>query len=379
MVTLKYIETVKMGGKAPRALFILSDEEKIKNSKIAIFGTGIEAYLTYMYMSNIGIEVSCFLNNDSKLEHRKFCGREILRPFNVISQDYYIIISVGELKFYNEILWQLKAYHNNNYAVVFIDSFHDFSGTSQNLQNAVMEEINRILCNGKSMEEIVAPSINVGNSLKIFKEINELCWTTTWSNQLIAWMFEKYRYEGMPQNEIKLLEIGPGKGLFSAMVHNINAKIDINWLMFEMEEESNIAVKDRYTWYPANLFKTYYGKIEKPEYSIDDKYDIIIMTEVFEHFVLNPIPTMKKIASFLKEDGEIYFSTPNWGHLPIYESYRDMPLSLEEEDYKDMYIGHSYQYNRQELESIFDECGLYIEKYGLSDSNNHNAILKHKN
>ena len=126
------------------------------------------------------------------------------------------------------------------------------------------------------------------------------------------------------------------------------------------------------------MFKTYYGMIEEPEYRIDKKFDIIVMTEVLEHFSANPRVSICKIADMLKEDGVIYLSTPNWGHLPIYDTYYDIPDFADVEEYKASYIGHSYQYTRTELEQILDECGLKIDKYALTDANNHNVLVSHR-
>lgn len=175
-----------------------------------------------------------------------------------------------------------------------------------------------------------------------------------------------------------MLEIGPGRGFFSVAANCINSRIDIEWLMFELEESSEEAVAGRYKWWPANQYRTYYGVIESPGYRISKKFDIIVMTEVMEHFSANPRTAVRKIADMLKEDGEIYLSTPAWGHLPIYDTYYDIPDFTSMEEYKASYIGHSYQYTRQELERILDECGLRMDKYALTDGNNHNMIVRHK-
>ncbi len=37
--------------------------------------------------------------------------------------------------------------------------------------------------------------------------------------------------------------------------------------------------------------------------------------------------------------------------------------------------GHTYQYTKEELITIFERAGLKIERYDLSDSNGHNIVL----
>lgn len=118
--------------------------------------------------------------------------------------------------------------------------------------------------------------------------------------------------------------------------------------------------------------------IEEPEYRIQKKFDIIVMTEVMEHFSANPRNTICKISEMLKEDGIIYLSTPNWGHLPIYETYADIPDWTDLDNYKASYIGHTYQYSETELRQILDECGLKIDRYALTEANHHNLLVSHK-
>lgn len=139
-----------------------------------------------------------------------------------------------------------------------------------------------------------------------------------------------------------------------------------------------VAVSGKYTAYPAGLFKTYYGMIEEPSYEIHEKFDIIIMTEVLEHFVINPVNTMKKIKNMLTENGRLFLSTPNWGHLPLMDSYKELPEWTGKDNYLELQVGHAYQYSKNELESLLEESGLVMERYELSDSNNHNMIVKRK-
>ena len=124
-----------------------------------------------------------------------------------------------------------------------------------------------------------------------------------------------------------------------------------------------------------------YGYIERDEYVILKKYDLIVMTEVFEHFALNPVKTIKKLSRALEKNGRFVLTTPNWGHVHIYDSWTELPES-EEVDIK-RYLQltkcvHTYQYRKDELLSIFEKAELTVERYELSDENNHNFVLKRK-
>jgi 2-polyprenyl-3-methyl-5-hydroxy-6-metoxy-1,4-benzoquinol methylase len=44
---------------------------------------------------------------------------------------------------------------------------------------------------------------------------------------------------------------------------------------------------------------------------VQDKYDLIVFTEIFEHITFNPVKLWKTIYQILKPGGKIYISTPN--------------------------------------------------------------------
>lgn len=390
MVSLQYIDTIKYEAGRPKALFMIADIARLKESKVAIFGTGLEAYLTFAYVKDMGADVSCFVNNDKNMSGRKLCGLDIVSPDRIMDGTWYIIVAMSQSKYNNQVLWQLKVHHQNNYGIAFIDVFHSYKDFSPKLHATVMEAINEILCKRKGredmtvLEDYVSLVPNVGSSANsLLGDIPEFCWTTTWSHCLVEWMFEKYAGDSrspVKSDNLCMLEIGAGQGLFSLTVHKLNPSIDIRWLMYNYDEKSEKAVSGKYTEYPDRLFRTYDGLIEDPSYEIEDKFDIIVITEVMEHFVTNPVHTMKKIRNMLKENGCLYLSTPNWGHLTIYDNYHELPEWTGLNDYRNMSVGtgHVYQYSKSELYEIFEASGLEIKKYALSDHNNHNIMAVRK-
>ncbi len=393
MIGLQYIDMLKWEQGRPKALFMIADMEQMRKSKTAIFGTGLEAYSIFQYLKGNGIEVKCFVNNDKNLCGRKLCGLNIVSPDEVMDKAWYVIVAMSQSRYNNQVLWQLKVHNQNQYGIAFIDVFHSYKDFSAKLHESVMEAINDILRKGKSredmsvLEDYISLVPNVGSSASgLLGDIPEFCWTTTWSHCLMEWIYEKYANDGPDlytnnSSDLCMLEIGAGQGLFSLTVHKLNPLIDIRWLMYNYDEKSGKAVSGKYTAYPDRLFKTYDGLIEEPSYEIEDKFDIIVMTEVMEHFVTNPVNTLKKIRNMLKEDGYLYLSTPNWGHLTIYDNYRELPEWTGLNDYKNMSVGtgHVYQYSKSELYEIFEESGLEIKKYALSDHNNHNIAAARKN
>lgn len=376
MVRLQYIDTIGYEAGQPKSFFILADMELMSKSKVAIFGTGLEAWLTYAYLKKEGICAECFVNNDKRFWGKELKGIRIVEPSTVMDKSYYVVSAMTQIKYNNEVLWQLKMHHQDNYGLAFTNSFHSYENDSEDLQKILMESINEILCGNKSMKEIIKLGTNVGPARNMMSLIQELCWTTLWSHCLIEWIYEEYGING--DKKLKMLEIGAGQGQFSLTVHKINPEIDIKWLCYNREEKSVMAVSDKYTDFPANLFQTYYGMIEEPSYIINDKFDMIVMTEVLEHFVVNPVKTMKKIRDMLTENGRLFLSTPNWGHVPLLDSWKELPEWTGIDDYIDSQVGHAYQYSKSEMEELLEASGLVIEKYALSDSNNHNMIVKRR-
>ncbi len=372
MIKIDFIDIIRYEAGWPYAAFLIADEEKIHDKEVVIFGVGNEAYNVCKFLTNKGIDIKGFVNNDSMMKGKLFCGHKILHAQEIWGQDYYVIVAMTQLRYANEVIWQLKVHGYQDYGLAFVDRFHRFDNDV--LHNYIMEVFNNILCDGKQMNQICAPIPNVGPQGTILRSIPELCWTTTWSNEIIDWIYEKH---GNGNDEkLDMLEIGPGKGVLSLVVKKINESININWLMYETNEQSEKAVQGRYTSYPANQFPCYYGMIENPKYHIEEKFDLIVMTEVMEHFNTNPIPVFQKIAGMLKENGRLYVSTPNGPHLFIYDDWKQMPDYLDVEHYE--HIGHAYQYTKNEMDDLFEKCGLEIERYALADSNNHNCILKRK-
>lgn len=379
MLKFEYIDTIRYEAGKPRAVFLLTDVNSFEGKRVAVFGTGIEAFITEKYLESKGIETECFINNDPQMEGRILCGKQVMTPDKIWGQGFSVIIAMSNARYINEVLWQLKVHDGQLCGVAFMETYHAFTenGKTSRLQELVVKAISRILCDDRNITDIMCPIVNVGPSGNLLFPFDELCWSTTWTHHLLQWFYEKYS-TGKAAETKNMLEIGPGRGLFSAVVHDISPDMEIEWLMFDMDEKSDKAVKNRYGWWPANLFETYYGMIEEPQFRIDKKFDMIVMTEVLEHFSANPRTGLRKIADMLAEDGELYLSTPDWGHLPIYDTYHDIPDFTTVEEYRASYIGHSYQYTKDELMQLLDECGLTTEKYAVTDGGNHNVLVKHQ-
>lgn len=97
------------------------------------------------------------------------------------------------------------------------------------------------------------------------------------------------------------------------------------------------------------------------------QFDIILLTEVLEHFNFHPLPTLKKICGLLSRWGMLYLSTPNaksWGRVTKYycslekipPSWKSMMVNNSPELVDD----HIYVYEEVELLELIDSAGLYV-------------------
>jgi SAM-dependent methyltransferase/glycosyltransferase involved in cell wall biosynthesis len=97
------------------------------------------------------------------------------------------------------------------------------------------------------------------------------------------------------------------------------------------------------------------------------KFDIILFTEVLEHFNFNPIPTLKKIHNLLSDTGRLYVSTPDalqWGKVTkYYPSLDKMPFPNKGLPVAD---DHVYQFNQKELLKVLDEAGFRVVRFDYS-------------
>lgn len=366
---VSYERTTQMCG---FLLHTSSEVEGLSNNKVILFGTETESFIARKFLEEKNYEVDHYIDSFQKKHGNIVNGKQVISPYEYYNEKSgHIIVAVGK-KNINSVRLQLKLYNIQNYSIFFIERFHDFNIEGEKeLHDLVIDSINKISLDEKTIEEVAPVLSNVsGQDLTKLGNLNYLLYSTTWSNHVYKWIYEQYKdlYE-----EHDVLDIGPGYGLLSMIIAKLASEINIDWICFSGHKENS----ERNKFSGINL-NTIYGIIESNEFLLNKKYDTIIMTEVFEHFVANPLPTMKKISDALKKDGKIYFTTPNWGHLYIHNTWEDMKEYTEfesKEEYLSMYCGHTYQYSKDELVNIFNRCNLKVERYELSDANNHNFLL----
>jgi len=193
--------------------------------------------------------------------------------------------------------------------------------------------------------------------------------------------FVNLLYDSPSDKCLKILDIDPGYGIFSLLYGNICSS-EMSWLSYSNIQKVEQDYADSInTKYPV---KRILGELQNPEFDLSEKYDLIVFCEVLEHFKYYPVQTMKKIAGWLNDGGQIFLSTPTRSGDPcrIYSSYNQLPeydingvkvASKTISNYLDQSEGHTHIYTKEELFEIFSACNLSVLEYKVI--NNHHRII----
>jgi SAM-dependent methyltransferase len=119
-------------------------------------------------------------------------------------------------------------------------------------------------------------------------------------------------------------------------------------------------------------FKFTSGNIQLDSVPAPGSFDVILMTEVLEHFNFDPLPTLKKIRDALAPDGVFFLSTPDadeWGRqTKYYPRLRDLPPADPSKKFVD---DHIWIYNRKELFRLLADAGFRTDRFAYSPGVGH--------
>jgi len=112
------------------------------------------------------------------------------------------------------------------------------------------------------------------------------------------------------------------------------------------------------------------GNVELVPIPWPDKFDVVIMTEVLEHFNFQPLPTLRKIHDAVAANGTLFLSTPDardWGRVfKFYRRLSDLPMPDPSLPVRD---AHIWIYNKKELTTLLDQAGFEIKQLGYAKGN----------
>ncbi len=98
-----------------------------------------------------------------------------------------------------------------------------------------------------------------------------------------------------------------------------------------------------------------------PEFrDVQEKYDLIVFTEIFEHITFNPIQLWKTVYQILKPGGKIYISTPNslalanWArNFKNLVTFQSVGITVDDILSKVTYGHHWKEYSANEIKTYF--------------------------
>ncbi|MBS9523453.1 class I SAM-dependent methyltransferase [Litoribacter alkaliphilus] len=116
----------------------------------------------------------------------------------------------------------------------------------------------------------------------------------------------------------------------------------------------------------------------------EEKYDLILFTEILEHITFNPVSFWKKLHKVVKSGGDIYISTPNSLSLPSLVrsvkniiSLRGIGTNVDDILNQITYGHHWKEYSAKELKHYFpslsDDFKVTINHYNYK---NYKQVIK---
>jgi len=355
-----HIEYIGKTGVFPNNLcttfFLISVNRSVDEIKKLTSGSGIAMYAvgnlgnSLAALNMLGIKPSVLCNSNDEVIGGHLFGYKVISTWDVISngEQYYIIIPEIRDESRSSIIRQILYAGIKDFSLIKAIPLPDFErlGDMEPLRDSLIRSMNKV-----NFQTIFSGGII--NSF-FFERVSGICW---W-HLIYKWVYETYK----SKNNIRMLDIGPGLGFFSDCIKNL-IDVCIDWIdLCANKPLFNIADS------------TIVMNIETDDVPSDKRYDFIVMTEVIEHFSYNPVPTLRKIKSLLKEDGFFFLSCPHWTQFYSYRTWRDMPTPGDEIPFS--YHSHIYEFSHKELLEMCTEAGFVVVREGFSCTGNSNLMLR---
>ncbi len=170
-----------------------------------------------------------------------------------------------------------------------------------------------------------------------------------------GWLHRDYR--GQPPRQV--LDIGCGYGTLAVYCRLVWGCpiycLDINPGILS----ANLASRHQLHFTAVN--------IELDPLPWSSPFDIIILTEVLEHFNFHPLPTLSKLRQAMAPGGRIYLSTPDagaWGRRgSSYSNLDKLPLPTAGTQIVDRHI---YLFTLSELHDLALSAGFVVTRVGYA-------------
>lgn len=169
-------------------------------------------------------------------------------------------------------------------------------------------------------------------------------------------VFDDLKFLSSISTEGKILNIGGAPYLFEVAARELGFKCS----SFDINKER---FADQISALDLDVVST---NVETDEFvpSVLNDYEIVVMCEIFEHFRIDLLKTMRTVFEGLSERSYLYLTTPNFFYKPVFMerflSQRSGPSPIKEWSKLTQlgHMGHVREYSLVELVEIFRAIGF---------------------
>ncbi len=150
--------------------------------------------------------------------------------------------------------------------------------------------------------------------------------------------------------DARVLDVGCGEGVLSLFLGYLGCQVlAIDQSGYQIAQNAALSAK-------AGLTGVRFRAVEFDDlgYEVDEPYDIVICTDVLEHFG-DPDSATRRVVRFMKDEGELFLSLPS----PAAPVHR-MRKRLLGYDPFDRMVGHNRRFTVMELRELVNGAGLTL-------------------
>lgn len=337
-----------------------SVEDIIASSrKVVLFGWRPDVIPAKNALEHNGIKIDCVCDFNQPLNVNGRGYQYPIRHYRELlkenRQNYYFIIVLKDDSEIDAAKKMIQYAGYDEFGIVYGDYTKDFQGRKK-LQKACFDSVNEVF----EPFDFLYNKVNLHNI-----RTASLSGMGYWDIPFMM-IYDLYRRKSsqLSNTEIpKYLEIGLGIGIMSLSLKKL-LDIDITWIVLPDDEIRWKEAKNDNTQEILKKYniKTITGYIETD--SFDGQYDIIVMAQVMEHLVFNPVNTFRKLAHLLKDNGYLFISVPEEFMRYNVQNFHEIPyphqLTDEERNRRVLIneLGHFHEYSHNEAMDVFRESGF---------------------
>jgi len=357
--------------------FLITEKENINlQKKLVIFGANVLGsslkYPLLNYLKNIygGGDIYSYMDNDLTKVGRQISGLEIISPqmLKENPNDYFVIItaSLQNISIIKEQLINFGMSGDDISYLLVVQSMDFESFENMEYVNAAIDAFSH------AYKHVPLHEINLAWLITWISGIE-------WSKGLIRGILSDFK----GKRKIRMLDIGPGIGIQSIALKKL-LNVDITWIdVLECRDIPTKYSNENFNYLKENFnIHLIQGNIETIEHEFNEGFDIILFSQVLEHFHFHPIGTMRKIISWLKQNGRIYLGVPDNKIKKgprLYGSWKVMPIYNKNSYYDITDFGHQFEYYYEEAIDLFTELQLNVLNFTRCSNNDVLEFVLSKN